>query len=357
MSTSQIPIQNVYYLLAYAWKHYRRGEERNISAVDCPDSLNLLAHLLAQAVPGAVKRGVDREYVVKTETTASLRGRFDLVGSYRTLTHLSGKLICEFDELTSDTLPNQIVKSTCLRLLRSSQPLTRINKSGIRLAADLFEGVSKISISDRTFRKVQLHHNNRHYRLLMNICELLHHCHTPDAKSGRDRFSNFLDDDRLMATIFEEFVREFAAQHVVGAKVKAMHINWRGIWDDEISEVIPKMITDVTIDHPEHKTILDCKFYRKALVTREDRKRLHSSHLYQLTAYLQNKSRDDGWEHVRGVLLYPAVNHHLNLKFELLGFPVEIQSVDLDQPWRSIHDQLFKLVCGSVRETTPPKFD
>lgn len=71
---------------------------------------------------------------------------------------------------------------------------------------------------------------------------------------------------------------------------------------------------------------------------------LHSAHLYQLTVYLQNKSRETGWEATNGILLYPAVNHQLDLKFELLGHGVEIHSLDLDQPWPRIHDRLFEIV-------------
>jgi len=114
--------------------------------------------------------------------------------------------------------------------------------------------------------------------------------------------------------------------------------------DSDVDEVLPRMLTDVTIEYATHKTILDCKFYREALVTRDNRHRLHSSHLYQLTAYLQNKSRQEGWEDVRGILLYPAVNHHLDLQFELLGHPVEIRSIDLDQPWQAIHNRLLSIV-------------
>ncbi len=123
-----------------------------------------------------------------------------------------------------------------------------------------------------------------------------------------------------------------------------MPITWVGVWDNEVDQVLPRMLTDVTIEYPTLKTILDCKYYREALVTHNDRYRLHSAHLYQLTAYLQNKARQDGWKDVRGILLYPAVNHKLELEFELLGHQIEIRSIDLDQPWQAIHNQLLSIV-------------
>jgi 5-methylcytosine-specific restriction enzyme subunit McrC len=90
--------------------------------------------------------------------------------------------------------------------------------------------------------------------------------------------------------------------------------------------------------------ILDCKFYRDALVTRHNRHRLHSAHLYQLVAYLSNKSRDNGWEAVEGILLYPAVSHHLDLEFTLLGHSVAIKSIDLDQAWPKVHERLLTVL-------------
>lgn len=104
------------------------------------------------------------------------------------------------------------------------------------------------------------------------------------------------------------------------------------------------MHTDVTIERRACKTIVDCKFYREALVSRHGRHRLHSAHLYQLMAYLNNKSRDAGWERVAGMLLYPAVDHRLDLDFELLGHPVGVKSIDLDQPWAGIHARLVGIL-------------
>jgi 5-methylcytosine-specific restriction enzyme subunit McrC len=144
--------------------------------------------------------------------------------------------------------------------------------------------------------------------------------------------------------VFEKFVRQFAIRHYHNAKVSAMKIKWDGAWDEEVEKVLPTMHTDISLDRPTRKTILDCKFYKEALTTHRDRHRLHSAHLYQLIAYLRNKSRDDGWEAVEGVLLYPAVDHHLDLEFTLLGHSVAIRSIDLDQPWPTIHERLLTVL-------------
>lgn len=344
MPASKIPIQNVYYLLAYAWDHFRAGEEVEVDDSQCPDVHNLLAMLLGAGIRKLANRGMDKGYVPHREKTPRLKGRVDVLGSHRRMTQVSGQMICEFDELTADTLPNRILKATCRRLLGASTPLSKTNRAGIRYGLELLQDIGDIRISSYHFARVQLHRNNRHYRLLLHICRLLHELFLPGESEGTRRFRDVLDDEVVMHSLFESFVRQFAIRHCRDANVSAMKIRWDGLWDEDVDEVLPTMLTDVTLNRPSKKTILDCKFYRDALVTRHNKHRLHSSHLYQLSAYLQNKSRDAGWEAVDGILLYPAVNHHLNLSFTLLGHRVSIKSVDLDQDWPVIHERLLAVL-------------
>ena len=344
MTLTKIPIQNLYYLLAYAWDHFRSGEEVDVDQTQCPDAHNLLAMLLGNGIRRLATRGVDKEYHRFTEITPRLRGRVDVLASYRRMTYVTGRMICEIDELTANTLPNQILKTTCQRLVLSTSQLSKSNRAEMRHALSLLADIDSIYIDSQVFRRYQLHRNNRHYRLLMHVCQLLHELYLPAQGSGTRRFRRFLEEEALMHRVFESFVRQFAKRHCSDAKVSAMKINWEGTWGDEVDKVLPAMQSDVTLDRPGRKTILDCKFYKEALVTRHNRHRLHSAHLYQLSAYLNNKSRDKGWQAVEGVLLYPAVNHDLDLDFTLLGHAVGIKSIDLDQSWPKIHERLLTIL-------------
>lgn len=341
---SAIPVQNVYYLLAYAWDHFRSGEEVNIDPRQCPDAHNLLAMLLTCGVRRLASQGMDKGYHEFREATPRLRGRVDVLASCRRMMHVSGRMLCEYDELTANTLPNRLLKSTCLRLAAAGSQLTKENRLEARHALALLSDIEPVAITSRTFRRYQLHRNNRHYRLLMHVCQLLHEAHLPSQQAGGKRFRSILESETVMHRVFEAFVRRFAIRHCPDARVSAMAINWDGSWGDAVEQVLPRMLTDVTLERPAQKSILDCKFYKEALVTRHNRHRLHSTHLYQLTAYLSNKSRDPGWESVAGVLLYPAVNHHLDLDFTLLGHAIGIKSIDLDRPWPIIHERLLTVL-------------
>lgn len=338
-----IPIENLYYLLSYAWDHFREGDEIDVSSQDCPDLSNLLAKVLASGIHRLARTGFERLYLPQREITSRLRGRIFAAESYRQLTHRRAQMECEFDELDGDTPANRILRATAHRLLRLEE-LTAENRHAIRTAREVLPKTTPIVLTDACFQRVQLHRNTRRYKLLLSIARLIHRSLLPDEHEGTLRFRDILRDETVMHKLFEDFVRNFARRHCVGADVRAMPIDWHGEWDEEAGQVLPRMFTDVTIEWPSRKVILDCKFYKDALVTRNDRHRLHSSHLYQLNAYLQNKAEHAGWEAVEGILLYPAVNHRTSVRMTLLGFRMRVVSIDLDRSWQEIHRDLHSLL-------------
>lgn len=340
---SAIPIENLYYLLSYAWDHFHEGEEVDVSSASCPDLANLLAKVLAAGIHRLARSGFECRYEPVVEVTPRLRGRILVVDSYRRMTHRSGRMNCEFDELSGDTAANRILHATAGRLL-GVRELTAENRHELRLAREQLPAVTPIRVTDSSFHRIQLHRNTRRYGLLLSICRLVHQSFLPEEQQGSRRFRDILRDETIMHRLFEDFVRNFARRHCAGADVRAMPIDWHGEWDEEAGLVLPRMFTDVTIEWPDRKVILDCKFYKDALVTREGRHRLHSSHLYQLSAYLQNKARHTGWDNVEGLLLYPAVAHELDLRLNLLGHRIRIISIDLDQNWSRIETALLRVL-------------
>ena len=74
MMKTEIPIQNIYYLLAYAWDHFRSADELNVSSSQCPDVHNLLAMLLGGGIRRLATKGMDKGYREIVEETPRLRG-------------------------------------------------------------------------------------------------------------------------------------------------------------------------------------------------------------------------------------------------------------------------------------------
>ena len=344
--TTLIPIANLYYLLAYAWDH--RLTEAELVAVDadsCPDLNNLFAGILANATHHLVRCGLDRSYVPFEEETPRIRGRIDFSASEKNQTRTRGKLVCIYDELSPDVLHNQIVKAT-LRLLRNDQRVHLDSRKRLAQSLEAFYEVGDLRVTPRHFHRVQLHRNNRAYRFILHLCELIHASLLPNkSQDGVRRFRDFTRDEKVMAKVFEDFVRNFASRHFTEAAVSAMHIHWRA---SELAEgtcsMLPRMITDVTVAWPDRKLILDCKYYQEALVSRYDALRFRSGNLYQLNAYLTNKAFEPGWESVEGMLLYPSNGYHFDHAFKLHGkHRIRVSTVDLQQVWPKIEMDLLGL--------------
>ena len=339
-----IPIENFYYLLCYAFDQLPDRESTRIDAETCPDSLNLLALALTRSIQNLAKKGLERQYLERTEETPRLQGKVLVHESKRRMIDRQARMLCVFDELSVDCLSNQILRSTCDLLVRTRGLTTAVRKE-VRAVRQILRSVHPIKVTESICARVRIHRNNRRYRMPLNICRLILRAHSPNERHGNNEFFDPLMEEKTMARVFESFVRNFARIHLPHYKVGARKIEWQGEIDEEARNVVPIMQTDVTLESSESKRIIDCKFYKKALTTsRYGGERLHSSHLYQLTAYLRNISIDPEWENVTGQLLYPAVNHRLNLSFSLNSFPIRISSIDLDQHWQKIEDQLIEIL-------------
>lgn len=65
MMKTEIPIQNIYYLLAYAWNHFRTADELNVSSSQCPEVHNLLAMLLSGGIRRLATKGMDIAVLIR----------------------------------------------------------------------------------------------------------------------------------------------------------------------------------------------------------------------------------------------------------------------------------------------------
>ena len=343
-----IPIQNLYYLLVYAWDHGLKdsGLDR-IHGDRCPDLNNFLAVALLESTTKQIRRGLDRSYVNFAEDTSRIRGKINFSESIKRLTHIQGRLHCEFDEFSRDILHNRILK-TCLEKLSRDPHVHSRTRNELTGLLDHFWDVSTIRIQRQMFQRLRLPRHSKSYQFLMHICELVHSSLLPEkTASGRLRFHDFLQDEVAMRMIFEKFVFNFSKRHFPEAEVSAMQIRWdRETHDLETERLIPVMKTDVTLKWPERKVILDCKYYKKALVGGQyGGERFDTSNLYQLHSYLINQAVHPGWNDVEGILLYPSNGYSLNHEFTLHGkHRVRILTIDLQQRWQQIESDLMALL-------------
>ncbi|TGE26421.1 5-methylcytosine restriction system specificity protein McrC [Hymenobacter metallicola] len=341
-----IPIQNLYYLLCYAWNRLPEREELlAIEAAPFHKPLELLTQVLLTGTRRLLRQGLEKRYLEQAEELAELRGRLLLAPSLSQDLLRRGRAVCAYDELSPATPFNQLLLGM-LEQLGRTRSLPAALRQEVRAVRRRFPAtVQAQACTAATLRQVRRLRPRGLEAFLLNICTLLYQSALPAPEAtSRSRFRDFRRDERLMAQLFEAFVRNFYRHEQRQFRVLSETIAWQAEAEQPTDlALLPTMITDTTLEAAERKIILDTKYYTAALRPRYDQQRLISPHLYQLYAYLQNQPAAPG-QQLEGILLYPAAKHELAARYTLGGFPVRVVTIDLNQPWPGIAKDLLALI-------------
>jgi 5-methylcytosine-specific restriction enzyme subunit McrC len=332
-----IPIKNIYYLLSYAWNKLEESELVNVSAEDESDLINLLGRVLLNGTKTLLKRGIDRQYITENEVYQGIKGKVNITDSLRRNLFSKGLSVCEFDELSADILPNKILKTT-LQNLTQITSLSPTLKQEIRTIIYRLHEVREIVLTDTIFHQVQINRNNSFYAFLLNISELIYQNLLINEENGHFQFTDFLRDERQMARLFEEFIRNFYKIEVPEAKVFREDLHWK--MAGETHHFLPKMQTDICIKINDRKLIIEAKYYKETLQKYYDSEKIHSQNLYQIFAYLKNQEN----ELAEGILIYPTVQKPLSLAYTHEGHTIRIETLNLNQDWRGVKADLLRII-------------
>lgn len=140
-----IRIQNIYHMLTYAFQTLQGQGYRGIAAEEFDNTADLLAEILSRGVSLQLKRGLGREYVDRKEMLSSPRGKIELSESLKTRSILRRQLVCSYDEFSTDTRMNRILKATIMLLIRSD--IDKARKKALRRLLPYFVDVEDVSLS------------------------------------------------------------------------------------------------------------------------------------------------------------------------------------------------------------------
>lgn len=346
-----IPIKNLYHLLCYAWDVLPQAELIDVEFNDEDHPLDLLAEVLIKGVNHLMRRGVDQDYRVANEITSTLKGRIDFPYSARRFLLHQGKAHCSFDEMTADILQNQIVKTTFLKLSRT----WGLQKQHRRQCGNLSKRLGNVqatNLSSRIFSEVRLHRNNRFYRFLINVCELIYQETLISEGAGDTRFRNFFRDEGKMPRLYEKFIFNFYVKKQDEFKVTSEKILWDATSsDDPELLLLPTMRTDVSLRSKDKTIILDAKYYQETLKQFHGKSRIHSSNLYQMFSYLKNIEKNgNNDKSASAVLLYPVTHEEISVEYELGGKSISINTVNLAADWSEIENKLLSIILNPMLE-------
>jgi 5-methylcytosine-specific restriction enzyme subunit McrC len=190
----RIPIENIYYLLCYAWNKLEEKEKVAVSIDDRTELLDLFANILIKGTRILLKRGIDKSYIESTSELSGIKGKLEVGQTLKTNLLSRQRTICSFDEFSSNILTNQILVSTIYRL-RKVRGLDNQLKTELITLLHMLEGIERIELTPSVFKKVKLNRNNRFYGFILDVCQIVHENILPSEHKGAFAFSDFTRDD------------------------------------------------------------------------------------------------------------------------------------------------------------------
>ena len=192
-----IPIQNVYYMLSYAFQVLNEQGYKNIATEKFNNTAELMAAILAKGIAIQIKRGLGKEYIPQTEAMSSLKGKLDITESIKTQTMLKKQMICSYDEFSVNGMMNRIIKSTVELLLKSD--ISKQRKKELRKLMVYWGDVETVDLYSVNWN-MRFDRNNQTYRLLISICYLVVKGLLQTNSDGTTKLMDFLDEQRIDCT-------------------------------------------------------------------------------------------------------------------------------------------------------------
>jgi 5-methylcytosine-specific restriction enzyme subunit McrC len=340
----RIPIQNIYYMLLYAWNRLPEGSNINVSGVVSPDLPNLLSKVLLEGTRHVLRRGLDRGYIAKDEDSNRPRGRIQLTDTMKRGLLSRAMVACSIDELSHNVLQNRIVKTTLDHLSRTENVDAKLREALVATLGS-FSDVASIEITARDFGRIELHGNNAFYGFLLRVCELVYIALMPAPGENRFRFRDVLTEPQIMGLIFQDFIRNFYKLEQDIFSVKADSFVWPMSAIGHGQYLMPSMNTDVSLHNDNRCILIECKWTGSTFQYSHGVKSLRSEHLYQLYAYVRNHPRSStDPTAVEGLLLYPQVDDAVDVSVSLEGHNMRARTLDLQCDWPQIKDQLMAII-------------
>ena len=337
-----IPVQNIYYMLSYAFQVLNEQGYKNLATEQFNNVAELCSAILAKGISVQLKRGLGREYIEQTETMSSPRGRIEISESIKTKSMLKKQLVCSYDDFSTNSYMNRIIKTTMELLLHAD--ISKARKKELRKLLLFFKDIELLDVHTINWH-MHYNRNNQTYQMLISICYLVVKGLLQTNSDGTTRLMDFLDEQR-MCRLYEKFVLEYYRKEFPQISASASQIP-RAV-DDGIRTMLPVMQSDIMLSCKDKVLIIDTKYYSHTTQTQYDTHTLLSGNLYQIFTYVKNKAAElEGQPHtVSGMLLYAATDEAIqpDNNYQMSGNKISVRTLDLNQNFSEIARQLNMIV-------------
>ena len=189
-----IPIQNIYYMLSYAFRVLNPQGYKQVSVEQFDNVLEMLSSVLARGVSIQIKRGIGKGYLERIEPLCSPRGRFELSESIKTNCLHKKHIVCSYDTFSENIYMNRIIKSILELLIRTD--ISKSRKKEFRRLLVYFSDVSCLDVNHINWN-MHYNRNNRTYQMIVSVCYMIIKGLLQSTAAGSKRLIEFLDEQQM----------------------------------------------------------------------------------------------------------------------------------------------------------------
>lgn len=342
-----IPVQNIYYMLSYAFQVLNEQGYRKIAAEKFHNTTELCAEIIIVAVNRQIKNGIEKEYVPRLDDVVTVRGKINISESIKKQVILRKQLTCEYDEFSVNTYKNRIIKSTMLLLLKSNIKVEQ--KEKIRKLLLYFSDVNILDVRYIDWN-INFNRNNKSYRLLISICYLIIKGLLQMQKDGSITMKDYFDEQR-MCRLYEKFILEYYKKEFPSMDVSSSQIQW--CLDDEYNNCLPIMQSDIMVSHKNNILIIDAKYYSNNIQSYYEKKSVISGNLYQIFTYVKNLAFNNRDKKVSGLLLYAKTDSDVQVEentYLMSGNKIGTAKLNLNCDFSEIKKQLDNIILDNFAD-------
>lgn len=326
-------------MLAYAFQVLNEDGYKKVGAEEFENISDLFSAILVRGASTQIKRGLEKEYVVVEDEIPTIKGKINVSESLKKQSMQRKRMCCSFDELSSNSYMNKILKTTFYYLLKSDASMD--SKKAIKKVLVYFNDIDVLPVKSINW-KIQYNKNNKSYRMLLSICYLVLKGMLQTTDEGNIKLSNFVDEQR-MSRLYEKFLLEFYRKERPDLNPNAEKIEWA--LDDGFDELLPEMKSDIMLSSKDKVLIIDAKYYSHSMQSHYDVSTLHSGNIYQIFTYVKNKQEEAKTKAVAGMLLYAKTDEEIYpyKSYYMSGNRISAGVLDLNQDFATIKNTLLTI--------------
>ena len=349
----RIPVRNLWLLMLYASHLFKALENAKVLVEDNPDDIpDLVAEILCRQVERRMQRNLSYGFRSREAVVARVRGHIDILKTERCRLLDRGKIACEFDELSIDSVKNRFVRDA----LGVASKIV-CDRDLVHRCRSLSGSLRKMGVvGERPGRRevfaVRYDRHEVDDQAMISAALLIFDLALPTEAEGMVHLPSPDREITWIRKLYEKGIAGFYDVVLAGrgwvvqpGKTLAWPIDGQST---RIEAILPGMRTDIVMDHlgSQRRIVIDTKFNSITTGGWYREETLRSGYIFQIYAYLRSQegNGDPLSEKAAGILLHPSVGERVNEAVVIQNHEIRFATVDLGAKAREVRKQLMEII-------------